>query len=232
MSQPITYSVLAGDGQQHGPYPAADIQAWIDEGRITADQQMIRSDLTDWFRAGGFSEFVWPGGDAATAAVAPLATSGHPVAAATAERSSDRISLDQIDPVSLAGIRDSGSWFYWIAGLSAVNFGLALGNTGFGLAVGSFFVDVCAAFAKADGGINPVFVLAGALVIGFWAMLGVFARRAHRWAFIVGMSAFGLDTLLLLLGFSVIGLLVHGYILYKLFDGLKDAWALHRALRG
>lgn len=226
MSQPITYSVLARDGQRHGPYPAADIQAWIDEGRITAEQQMTRSDLTDWFRAGGFSEFTWP------AAGAPPVAAGDPVTAPAADRPTGRISIDQVDPGSLAGIRDSGSWFFWIAGLSAVNFGLALANTGFSIAVGSFVVDVCAALAKAEGGINPVFAGVGVLVIGFWAVLGVFARRAHRWAFIVGLLAFGLDTLLVPRGFLIIGLVVHGYILYKLFEGLKDAWALHRALRG
>lgn len=232
MSQPITYTVLAADGQHYGPYPADNVQSWINEGRILADQQMLRSDLTDWFRAGDFSEFNWTTAPAPVAAPTASAHSARPLANALSQQPTGKITLDQIDPMSLAGIRDAANWFFWIAGLSAVNFALELSGTNFGFAVGSLAVDVCAALARQDGQFNIFFVLAGIVIIGIWILLGVFARRAHRTAFIIGMALFALDTLLLLMVFSIIGVAIHAWILYKIFDGLRDAWILKKALRG
>ena len=230
MSEPITYTVLAGDGQQYGPYPADNVQAWSNEGRIKADQQMTRSDLKEWFRSGDFSEFVWPAAPEPVAAAVPQAAPA--VSAAAAARPSGKITLDQIDPVSLAGIRNAASWFFWIAGLSAVNFALGLSGSGFSFALGSIAVDVCAALAHGGGQFNPLFAVAGALIIGIWVLLGVFARRAHRSAFIIGMGLYLLDTLLLFMAFSIISVAIHAWILYKIFDGLKDAWVLKKVMRG
>jgi hypothetical protein len=199
---------------------------------VTADQQMTRSDLTDWFRAGDFSEFAWPSAPLAVATAAVATPAAKPAAGPSLSTGGGRITLDQIDPMSLAGIRAGANWFFWIAGLSVVNFVFGLAGTNFGFSVGSIAVDVCAALARRDGQFNATFAIAGAMMIGVWVLLGVLARRAYRTAFVVGIALFALDALLLLMSFSIIGVAIHAWILYRIFDGLKDAWVLRKIMRG
>ena len=225
MREPITYTVLAADGQHYGPYPAENIQAWINEGRVGANQQMTRSDLKEWFRAGDFSEFVW------TSAPVPVAATPPPQPTPIAvEQPRGNANRGRIDAGSTAGIRSGASWFYWIAGLSAVNLVLELVGANFGFAVGSAAFDVCVALSRSGGQFNLLPALGAGLVIGGWALLGYFASRASRAAFIIGVILFTLDTLLLLrLGASsFIGVAIHGYILFRLSIGLRDAFALHK----
>lgn len=229
MSEPITYTVMAADGQHYGPYPADNVQAWINEGRIKADQQMTRSDLKEWFRAGDFSEFVWT-----SAPVPPPAPAAPPVSVPT-ETTSTAVpgggsrGRRNLEPTS--GMQSAASWFYWIAGLSAVNFILALSGAGFSFAVGSGAVDFCAALARGIGGFNPVYALVGVLVIVLWVLLGVQGGRGSLAAFIVGVIMFALDTLLVLAAGNFIGIAVHAYILFRLGMGLKEAWMLRKMMR-
>lgn len=229
MSDPITYTVQSGDGQQFGPYPAKDVQSWIHEGRILPDQQMTRSDLQQWFRAGDFSEFAWPATSSAAATMVPTYSPMN-VQTETPTPGGGKFTLDQINPVSLAGIRNAASWFFWIAGLSAVNFVLSLSGSNFSIALGSIAVSACADLARAEGEFRAGFVVTGILIIGLWALLGVLARRAFRSAFIIGMGLYALDALLLMLSFSIVSAVIHAWVLYKIFDGLKDTWALRKAM--
>ncbi|HTH49159.1 MAG TPA: GYF domain-containing protein [Candidatus Limnocylindria bacterium] len=233
MSEPITYTVQAADGQHYGPYPAANVQDWINEGRIKADQQMTRSDLKEWFRAGDFSEFVWTSAPVAAPAPAPAPAPVVPLPQAPAGMAAAR-SSSYLDPAAMMRIRSGANWFFWIAGLSAANLVLSLMGSNFGFAVGSSAFDLCVALSRTDGGFNLVPALGAGLVIGGWALIGVLARQANRWAFVVGLVLFALDTLLLLLLMSsnVIGLAIHGYILFRIFLGLKEAWALAGNSRG
>ncbi len=226
MSAPITYTVLAADGQQYGPYPADNVQAWINEGRIKADQQMTRSDLKEWFRAGDFSEFVWT-----SAPVPPPVAPAPPVSvpmgtAASVAPAGSSLGRRDLEPTS--GMRSAASWFYWIAGLSAVNFILALSGASFSFAVGSAAVDFCAVLARDSGGFNPVYALVGVLVIALWVLLGVLGGRGSLAAFIVGLILFALDTLLVIKSGYVIGIAIHAYILFRLGIGLKEAWMLRK----
>ena len=125
---------------------------------------------------------------------------------------------------------DRGSgWFYWIAGLSVINslvmfFGI---NWGFalGLAVNDF---ITVALEDSSRGLALVLEL---LVIGLFVGLGVFASRKQRWAFVVGGLLFALDTLLMLLEFSIIGVIIHLVALWAFFKGFQACGEWKKACR-
>ncbi len=202
MSVPITYTVLAADGQQYGPYPADNVQAWINEGRIKADQQMTRSDLKDWFRAGDFSEFAWPATSAAPQPVPAMAAAPVTRAAGNGPRT-----LASIDPGLVGAMRKHANWFWIIAII-----GLIYDVIGLGVGAGSSILPYL--FADLS-----------------FAVVGYFAYRAHRWAFVLG--------LLMLVGSLVfqiqqerwIMVAVRCWAIYEVFVAFRMAINIQKRLR-
>jgi hypothetical protein len=126
-------------------------------------------------------------------------------------------------------------WFYWIAGLSAVNaVSSAMGsNWGFVVSLGASEVLTVAAHAFA--GKSPVAVtVAWALnfaVIGLFVLLGWLASRPSVAAFAIGIALFALDTVIFLLAADWIGVAFHGLALYFLAKGLAAAREMKRVAR-
>jgi GYF domain 2 len=225
MSEAPTYKVIGGDSKEYGPYSIAELQTWIQEGRIQTHSQLSRSDVEGWHPANRFPEFSWPG-----VPIPNPATQAQAQAQPAPAQSSNRISFDQIDPGSLAGIRAAASWLFWIAALSAVNVVLAVSGSGFSFSLGSLAVDWLTALGANVGGpgIALVFGLGSSAA---WAGMGWAARRGHRWAFVLAMILFAFDSLLLLGFFSLLGAAIHAYVLYRLFEGLRQSWVLQSALK-
>jgi len=208
MSQP-TYTMQGADGQTYGPSSLAEIQTWIREGRIARETQMSRSDVEGWFRAGDFQELTWPANAATTAAPAgsPVAAGATPVFTA----SRPATSLDEADPGLLAQMRAHASWFWWIAGFQMLWGAMgAFGTNGGGMA------DMLGSIVRA----------APFLVVGF------FAHRAHRWAFITGMFLITWLLVEALLIRSVIGVAIRAWALWEVFQAFQIACAIQRQLRG
>ena len=128
--------------------------------------------------------------------------------------------------------------FYWIAALSVINslileFG---GNSYFvvGLAstllVDSFFVE----FARQMPETGIIIKLIGLAISIFIAVIfvffGFFANKGKRWAFIVGMVLYGLDSLLMLVFQEWMGLLFHGFFLFGLFGGIRALGELEKLM--
>ena len=115
-------------------------------------------------------------------------------------------------------VRNGGRWFYWIAGLSAVNFVFfALGSgTGFalGTAIDWFLQGILEELADPS-----VAWIAHIVVIAFFAFLGVRATAGAQWAFIVGGLVYALDGLLFLLLGDWIGIVVHAIALFAIVSG-------------
>ena len=51
--------------------------------------------------------------------------------------------------------------------------------------------------------------------------IGLLARRFHFWAFILGMVIYSLDGLIFLIASEFIGVVIHLFLLYLLFNGVK-----------
>ncbi|MCC6415625.1 MAG: DUF4339 domain-containing protein [Opitutaceae bacterium] len=78
------FTIIGGDGKEYGPAPAAQIRAWIGDGRANLDTQARRAGEDQWRRLGEFPEF----NEVAAAEPPPLETTAPaaasaPVAAAT-----------------------------------------------------------------------------------------------------------------------------------------------------
>lgn len=161
----------------------------------------------------------------------------------TGDRQLQDASVDESDSAALspelAALRqrlESGaSWFYWIAGLSAVNAVVALMGSDWGFAIGlgisQIFSGIAVELQKeaASSGLAAVtlWVLAFAS-IGFIACCGWLARRPSLAAFVAGMVVFGLDTLIFLVATDWIGLIFHALALYFLWTGFSAAREIAR----
>jgi FAIM1 (Fas apoptotic inhibitory molecule) protein len=112
-------------------------------------------------------------------------------------------------------VENGGRWFYWIAGLSAVNFVIfVLGSdTGFalGTAIDWFLQGILEELADPSLG-----WIAHVVVIAFFAFLGLRATAGALWAFIVGGLVYTIDGLIFLLVGDWIGIAVHAFALFAI----------------
>src|SRR6266849_4983850 len=114
--------------------------------------------------------------------------------------------------------RRGAFWFYWIAGLSLVNSILAFAGQDWRFIIGlgmSQIVDALA--ARAGRGWTA------ALLFGGFVLLGTLAVRGHAWAFLVGVSLYGLDGLISLLAHDWLGLGFHVFVVIMILKGFQAA---------
>lgn len=138
--------------------------------------------------------------------------------------SSSQPALDpQVEMARLAlsaGIKRSANWFYWIAGLSVVNTLSALSGSNWRFVLGLGITQLADATAR-DLGSSGRFValIIDGMAAAFFILMGKFANERQKWAFVLGMIAFGLDTGFSLLFQDWIGAAFHAYVLYVIYRG-------------
>lgn len=215
----VTYSIRALDDKIYGPYPPDSIQGWIQEGRINAETPMTRSDTGTWQRAGNYSELQFP------------RETEHPPAAAPYSATPPSLPDHSTGNAPSGGYRDlsvlksGASWYYWIAGLTAVNFGAWLMGSSMRFVVGTALIDVINAFGQ-GAGIKGVAIALDVLLIAFFVVCGVFAHKGHIWAFLVGMAVYLLDTILCVIAGEWLGVAFHCWALFSLGSALRLAWQM------
>jgi hypothetical protein len=129
--------------------------------------------------------------------------------------------------VGSSRVHAAANWFYWIAGLSAVNSFLAFIHAPvrfiFGLGV-TRMLDAQAQQGGDSAGIGVALVV-GVVAAAVFAAFGYFANQAQKWAFVTGLLLYGLDALLLLtmLPITLFSLLFHAYALFAISRGLQYA---------
>lgn len=112
-------------------------------------------------------------------------------------------------------VRNGGRWFYWIAGLSTVNFVLYLMGTETGFALGTALDWFVGAILEEVAAPSLAW-LPHVGVIALFAFLGVRATAGAQWAFIVGGLVYTLDGLLFLLVRDWLGIAVHAFALFAI----------------
>lgn len=204
-----TYTIVGSDGQSYGPVSLIEMKVWIREGRINADTQVSRSDMGAWRPASYYGEL-----EMSFTSDAPA------IAAAAVPGSSPVISAAMLELEKKS--RSGASWFYWIAGLSAVNAIAFLmgGDWSFFFGLGS--LQIISALAGQMDSIGTMIAI-GLNVIGvaLFVLLGVFAYKKHSWAFLVGLILYGLDSLCYLLFMDYLGLFLHLLALWFIFCGFR-----------
>jgi hypothetical protein len=123
-----------------------------------------------------------------------------------------------------------GAWFYWIGGASILNSLIYAAGSQWGLVVGLGFTYFIDGFASELSGTvrTPIYAVAIDLMLaGSVMLIGRAARHGRLGWYAAGMAFYLLDALLFLVGPDFLGLAVHGFALYGLFNG----WRAGRALR-
>ena len=129
--------------------------------------------------------------------------------------------LAQHVPGFLSGAR----WFWWIAGLSAVNVGMQHSGSDTHFVVGLGITSLIDALFS---GLPVVSLPLDALVLAFFFAMGLMAQRGSMRAFYVGGAVYALDGVLYL--FMADWMPVGFHVLVLFFIG-KGALALRDALR-
>ena len=217
----ITYKVLAGDGNQYGPVVQPELQAWVNEGRVTPATRVLRSDQGEWHPASNLSELRFQAESAGTAAKPPSAEA-TPAAASPATAAASAPLENQL--------KSGASWFYWIAGLSVINSVVALAGSQWGFILGLGVTQLIDAVGKGIGGAGlAVALVLDLIAAGVFVLFGVFAHRRQAWSFIIGMVLYGLDGLLFLLGGDFMGVGFHVFALFCIFSGYSALRKLKQA---
>jgi hypothetical protein len=124
-----------------------------------------------------------------------------------------------VQPSAITGSK-AGGVFFLIAGFSAINTLLILGKAPFVLAIGLAMTRV-----QAQGDVVPVLIL-NAIAIGVFVMLGVFAAKGSKAAFLIGLLLYGGDMALLLFSSNAAlhlpSIVVHGIFMFSIFKGFRQ----------
>jgi hypothetical protein len=227
----ITYTIIGADGQQYGPISLEQLKLWASEGRIGPTTRVMRSDTQSWLPAAQYTEL-------GLAQSIPTSAPGlpPPSGASPAFPSMSSVAGVNLQRKMLQGAR----WFYWIAGLSAINTIVSLSKGGFyfvaGLGITQVFDGLAASMHSGGATIG---LLLNALVTGMFVLLGVFACKGQSWSFIIGMILYAADGLLIVVVFLLAGaeipyisLLFHGFVLYGLIAGFRANLQLKALARG
>lgn len=201
--------MIGADGAEYGPVTQRQMFKWVQEGRVIGSTQVRRVGEENWATASSFLEL----------------GAADRVGNVTAEPIGDLPELEELEK----RIKGGGSWLYLIAALTIINTVLALAGSNWtfviGLSITQVFDYVAVKLVPGEFGLlaKGVVLVLDLAAVGFFVFLGVQTLRKRPWAFAVGIALYGLDTLMTLLSFSIIGIAIHGWALFRLIVGLKAA---------
>jgi hypothetical protein len=112
------------------------------------------------------------------------------------------------------------NYFFYAAGLAATCSGILPVHFNFLINVGLF--DLLNLYGRRLGENYPAVAEGIVLLwIAILCVLGFAARKGHRWAFFLGIALYSLDMVALLLTFSIWAFGVHGFFVFRWFQGQK-----------
>ncbi|MBC7804946.1 MAG: hypothetical protein H7145_02230 [Akkermansiaceae bacterium] len=117
---------------------------------------------------------------------------------------------------------------YGVMAFSVVNAALISFSAPFSMAFGLSAVDFISSLTKESG--NYVHLLWNLIPLGFYLLLTTLAKKHWGWLIFL-MVCYTLDGVLSFIGHLWIGLAVHVYVLYLLWQGLSAAFAARKLER-
>jgi len=206
---PTSYEIIGADGAGYGPVALNELRNWVKQGRVVGSTQVRRGGEEHWSTASSFPE------------LGVVDRVGSPAL----ESVSDTAETEELEK----RIKSGGSWFYWIAALTLTNSIIVLAGSDWsfvlGLSITQMIDGAVVTFAGKDSSLifKLIAFLVDLIAVGLFVFLGVQAGRKQTWAFVVGVTLYGLDTLLTLLSLSIVSIGIHGWALFCLAVGLKAA---------
>lgn len=118
----------------------------------------------------------------------------------------------------LADSRADANYFFVAAGLAVLGSGLLLIRLNWIVAIGVF--ELSGIYAGQFIRLHPIvaYYAAAVWVLGLVG-LGLAARKGYRWAFWVGVVLYAADIIPLAITFSWLSIGVHGFFVFKWFQG-------------
>jgi hypothetical protein len=127
-----------------------------------------------------------------------------------------------------AALNRSAGWFFAIGALSFVNTITLLAGSDWIFLAGLGITELAAVMARnAGSAANVVALLANTLAAALFIVLGVFSRKGHKAPFLLGMTFYVLDAVILLLFQAWLMVAFHGFVLYRLWQGYSTCSELH-----
>ena len=126
------------------------------------------------------------------------------------------------DPV----VQSSARWFWWIAGLSAVNVAMAMSQGQTRFVAGLAFTEIAHALFESN---LPIAFLIDALFIGGFGFLGLKAKQGASWAFIVGIVVYVCDALVCVKAQDWMSAAFHGLALFYIVKAFIELRAAKKA---
>ena len=129
-------------------------------------------------------------------------------------------------------IRNGAGWFFWIAGLSAINTVVEYAGGSFRFIFGlgiTQFIDVVASLLTDELTPMGAKLLVGAsvfidlVILGIFVVIGVFARRKKLPAFYIGTGLYLLDGIILAVIGDLLGVIFHVLAIFGILQGI---WSL------
>lgn len=205
------YAMIGADGQQYGPISLEQIKSWVQEGRLTSDTKVLRSDSTEWKAANLYPELGLA--PPARAIPGPLVAPTGPLPGARQAG---------FNPDAIRGVRRGSSWLFWVAALSLINTIMTATGGGFYFLFGMGITLI----ASSMGAPAAVSIGLSVIICAMLAGLGWFARKGHAWAFIAGIIIYGLDAVVFLVGQEWLPLAFHGYVIFWMVRGLMGCFQM------
>jgi len=142
------------------------------------------------------------------------------------KRPADQSGLASHQNEELEGqLRNGANWFYWIAGLSAINSFIYMSGSDVAFLAGLGFTQLAEGLVDAaiengmPAGLKFVAIALNFMAVAMFALFGYYANKRFSAAFIVGIVLYLLDGLLMLLLNVFFGAAFHAFALFFIIRG-------------
>ncbi len=126
-------------------------------------------------------------------------------------------------------VKNGAGWFLAVAGLSLVNSVLAMSGTRFSFIFGLGITQIVDAIGRQSGATGSTLgLIVNVFIAGVFVLFWNFARKAEKWAFLVGMALYTIDGLILLPFKDYLSAAFHAYALFRIYGGMQGIPALQQ----
>jgi hypothetical protein len=123
---------------------------------------------------------------------------------------------------AVRNIKRGANWFYWVAVFSLLNFLLVVSDASLSFLIGLGTTNIFAHIGhELDARLLTCAGIATLVFIGLFIIFGYYSRKLKVWAFVIGMSLYFTDALLLVYIQDWLSLVFHIIALVFLFLGLN-----------
>jgi len=142
------------------------------------------------------------------------------------------------DEVLAGQVRGGANWFYWIAGLSAINSVIYIFGSSVAFLAGLGFTQLAEQLVDIGienglpSALKVVAIVLNFVVVAMFALFGYYANKRFSAAFIVGIVLYLLDGLLLLLLGIVLSAGFHAFALFFIIRGFLACRTLNSQQKG